>query len=67
MKIEETGINAGRIWSYLNNKNDFVSVLELKFQLQLTNTELYLALGWLAREDKIVFIVEGNVFKVKLK
>jgi len=67
MKIEDIGINAGRIWNYLNNKNDFVSILELKFQLDLTNTDLYLALGWLAREDKIVFLAENNILKVKLK
>jgi hypothetical protein len=67
MKTEDIGINAGKIWNYLSNKNDFSSVLELKFQLNLTNTELYLALGWLAREDKIVFLEEENVLKVRLK
>jgi len=67
MKTEDIGINAGKIWSYLSNKNDFASVFELKFQLNLTNTELYLALGWLAREDKIVFLEEENVLKVRLK
>lgn len=66
-KIEEIGFTAGKIWSYLNSKKDFVSVLELKFQLKLTNTDLYLALGWLSREDKIVFLIEPNNIKVKLK
>jgi hypothetical protein len=66
-KIEEIGFNAGKIWSYLNNKNEPVDVLELKFQLKLTNTDLYLALGWLSREDKIVYLIENNRIKVKLK
>jgi hypothetical protein len=66
-KIEEIGFNAGKIWSYLNNKNEPVDVLELKFQLKLTNTDLYLALGWLSREDKVVYLIENNRIKVKLK
>lgn len=66
-KQQEIGIIAGKIWNYLNNKNDFTEVLELKFELQLSNTDLYLALGWLAREDKIDFLVQENSLKVKLK
>ncbi|MEM4367827.1 MAG: winged helix-turn-helix domain-containing protein [Candidatus Anstonellales archaeon] len=66
-KLQEIGIIAGRIWNYLNKKNDFVEVLELKFELQLNNTDLYLALGWLAREDKIQFLIQENSLKVKLK
>lgn len=66
-KIEEIGLNAGKIWTYLNSKKDFVNVLELKFQLKLSNTDLYLALGWLSREDKIVYLIENNNIKVKLK
>ncbi len=67
MNIEEIGTNAGKIWMYLNNKTDFISILELKFSLKLNNTKLYLSLGWLAREDKIVFTIENNELKVKLK
>lgn len=67
-KIEEIGLTAGKIWNYLNTKNDFVNVLELKFQLKLTNTDLYLAIGWLAREDKVILhISEDNNLKIKLK
>lgn len=67
MNMEDIGLNAGKIWNYLNNKNEFVSILELKFALKLNNTELFLALGWLAREDKIIFLKEGTLLKVKLK
>lgn len=66
-KLQEIGVIAGKIWNYLNKKNDFVEVLELKFELQLNNTDLYLALGWLAREDKIQFLIQENSLKVKLK
>lgn len=67
MKREEIGFNAGKIWHYLNSKNDFVDLLELKFNLRLTNSELYLAIGWLAKEDKLIFTKEGNKLKLKLK
>lgn len=67
MKREEIGFNAGKIWNYLSSKNDFVDLLELKFNLRLTNSELYLAIGWLAKEDKLIFIKEGNKLKLKLK
>lgn len=66
-KIEEIGFNAGKIWTYLNNKKDFADILEIKFQLKLTNTDLFLALGWLAREDKIVFLLQDGKLKVRLK
>ncbi|MCX7956533.1 MAG: winged helix-turn-helix domain-containing protein [Endomicrobia bacterium] len=64
---QEIGIVAGRIWNYLNEKNNFVELLKLKFDLKLNNTILYLALGWLAREDKIEFLVQDETVKVKLK
>ncbi|MCS7150894.1 MAG: winged helix-turn-helix domain-containing protein [Endomicrobia bacterium] len=66
-KIEEIGLNAGKIWTYLNNKKDFAEVLEIKFQLKLSNTDLFLALGWLAREDKLVFLFQDGKLRVKLK
>lgn len=66
-KIEEIGYNAGKIWTYLYNKKEPVDVLELKFQIKLSNTDLYLALGWLSREDKIIYLAENNRLKVKLK
>ncbi len=64
---EDIGFIAGKIWHYLHSKNDFVDILELKFNLELTNTELYLGIGWLAREDKLVFYIDGNKLKIKLK
>lgn len=66
-KIDEIGFNAGKIWSYLNSKKDFADILEIKFQVKLSNTDLYLALGWLAREDKIIFLFQDGKLKVKLK
>jgi len=52
MDISEIGIVAGKIWTYLNQKQNFVDVLEIKFHYNFTNTMLFLGIGWLAREDK---------------
>ena len=64
---EEIGVIAGKIWTYLNGRDGFTDVLRLKFDLKLTNTELYLGLGWLAREEKIEFAHEGPPVQVRLK
>lgn len=67
MELSEIGIVAGKIWTYLNQKQDFVSVLEIKFYYNLNNTMLFLGIGWLAREDKILLVKEGYTLKIKLK
>lgn len=67
MDISEIGLNAGKIWNYLSKKNDYVDVIELKFELNITNTSLFLAIGWLAREEKILILQEGNKLKIKLR
>jgi len=67
MEISEIGIVAGKIWTYLNQKQNFVDVLEIKFHYNFTNTTLFLAIGWLAREDKILIVKENNRLRIKLK
>ncbi|MCI6251081.1 MAG: winged helix-turn-helix domain-containing protein [Bacteroidales bacterium] len=53
MLQEIAGANAGKIWEALNEKGQ-LSVKELKKVAKIkTDKELYLALGWLLREDKI--------------
>ncbi|MCX7956352.1 MAG: winged helix-turn-helix domain-containing protein [Endomicrobia bacterium] len=66
-KIKEIGINAGKIWSFLTSKSDYIDILEIKFSLSLNNTDLFLALGWLAREDKLDILISNDILKVKLK
>jgi hypothetical protein len=67
MDISEIGFVAGKIWTYLSKKQSPVEVLEIKFNCNLNNTMLFLGIGWLAREDKILIIEEDNKLKVKLK
>ena len=55
--------NALKIRLYLNHRGD-VSVVELEEQLNLNEQEICLALGWLAREDKILLHEIGKEFSV---
>ncbi len=63
---ELTGSIAGKIWKYLSEHGK-TEVLHLRFDLKLTNSLLFLGLGWLLREDKILMTKEKNKFYVELK
>ncbi|MDR3653538.1 MAG: winged helix-turn-helix domain-containing protein [Paludibacter sp.] len=61
MLSERIGINAGSIWSVLENGE--MSVKALKKATKLVEKDLNFALGWLAREGKVKFNeVEGELF-----
>ena len=51
--ITKIGFNAGLVWGALQNGAQGLKAL--KKATKLKNEELYLALGWLAREGKINF------------
>ena len=51
-KIEKFGINAGKIWDVLNVKGA-LNKKKILETTKLNNKDFYLALGWLARENKI--------------
>ena len=55
--ITKIGENAGAIWGALQNGAQGLKAL--KKATKLKNEELYLALGWLAREGKVTF-AEGE-------
>ena len=59
MNEEVIGTNAGLVWTALNETND-LTLKNLKKAAKLKEKELYMALGWLAREGKIKFIEEGD-------
>ncbi|MFH2071205.1 MAG: winged helix-turn-helix domain-containing protein [Elusimicrobiota bacterium] len=65
---ESIGTNAGRIWGYLsrNGKSD---LRKIRFGLKLNNAEMFLALGWLCREGKVVttFDNDKNTYFAELK
>jgi hypothetical protein len=63
---DQIGLTAGEIWKYLTDKNN-ATVIELKSKLGVSNTLLYLALGWLLRENKIELLESGHSYKVLLR
>jgi protease II len=55
MTNEIIGTNAGLVWNTLNETGE-LSVKDLKKQTKIrTDKILFSALGWLAKEDKLVF------------
>lgn len=51
--VTKIGENAGRIWGAL--QEGALDLKALKKATKLKNEDLYLALGWLAREGKLTF------------
>ena len=51
--INKIGENAGLVWGAL--QNGALELKALKKATKLKNDELFLALGWLAREGKLCF------------
>jgi Winged helix-turn-helix domain (DUF2582) len=61
MYKEKIGISAGLVWDALAGGE--LNVKAVKKVTKLAEKDLNLALGWLAREGKVVFNeVEGEVF-----
>lgn len=58
MNIDTIGTNAGSVWNALN-ETDALGLKQIKKITKLKDKELYAALGWLAREGKIL-IAEGE-------
>ncbi|HQB69442.1 MAG TPA: winged helix-turn-helix domain-containing protein [Paludibacteraceae bacterium] len=50
---EKIGMNAGVVWNALNEGPKELKAL--KKATKLTEKDLYAALGWLAREEKVAF------------
>jgi hypothetical protein len=64
--LEKIGINAGRIWNVLNEES-IKSIKDLKKVVKLTDKDVYAAIGWLAREEKLVFIEKEDELYLSLK
>ena len=63
MITSKIGENAGLIWNVL--QGGALTLKALKKATKLKNDELYLALGWLAREGKVSF-TEGEDLTITL-
>jgi hypothetical protein len=54
MLNEKTGENAGLVWFALNANEEGMSLKEIKKATKIKkNEEIFMALGWLLREDKL--------------
>jgi hypothetical protein len=64
--LEKIGNDAGSIWKILNEKG-ILPIKELKRRAKLKEKEIYAAIGWLAREEKLVFIEKDEDLYLSLK
>ncbi len=65
--IETVGTLAGAVWTALN-ENGAMNSKDLKKAAKIkTDKDLYLALGWLLREDKVEVEEADKVITVALK
>ena len=62
---EEIGSTAGMIWRTLDAKGEF-SLAQLKKEVNGKTPIFGWAIGWLAREDKIVITQEKRSFCIRL-
>jgi hypothetical protein len=59
------GDAAGQIWTYLH-AHGAQSERHLRRGTRLSERLLYMGIGWLAREGKLVFVQDGRVLKLQL-
>lgn len=64
---ENVGLLAGSVWAALNENGSMTSKDLKKATKIKTDKDLYLALGWLLREDKVVVTEEDKVLTIVLK
>lgn len=62
----EIGTAAGKVWTAISNGKP-ATLAEVKKKTSLDDYVIAMALGWLAREDKVVLDKKGAVVTVKLK
>ena len=61
------GTLAGAVWTALNENGTLNSKDLKKFAKIKSDKDMYLALGWLLREDKVVVAENDKVMTVALK
>jgi predicted RNA-binding protein (virulence factor B family) len=64
--ISEIGAAAGKIWHYLE-KNGLSSVAKISTETGISKNDIQRAIGWLAKEDKLVIGLKGRVETLSLK
>jgi hypothetical protein len=64
--IHEIGESAGELWRCLN-EHPPTTLEQINKSLKLSGSLFFMAIGWLAREDKLTFEGEGKTMKLSLK
>ena len=64
--LEKIGTDAGRVWNVLDEQGS-KTLKDLKKLVKMTDKEIYAAIGWLAREGKMVFIEKEEELYLSLK
>ena len=67
MNNNKFGTNTGNLWKFLNSKTGAVELKNLKKISNLHEEDLYLALDWLERQNKIKVTRGKNKIFVKTK
>jgi hypothetical protein len=65
MSAELIGDAAGQIWRSLSENGD-QTLAALKKSVSASGDLVVAAIGWLAREDKVHFVVSGRTLKISL-
>ena len=67
MTIDKIGSNAGAVWRLLDASEAPLTIKEIKKGAKIsTLNDVCLALGWLAKEGKLVFSEDDKDFTVAL-
>lgn len=64
--VQTIGETAGHIWRILHDEGE-LRLSTLQKRVDASATLLHLALGWLAREDKIEITPDGRSYRVRLR
>ena len=65
--IGDIGFDAGNVYRYLEEQGKKTKATDIKSELGISTSAVYLALGWLAREDQVSIYKKGNSVRVDLK
>jgi hypothetical protein len=65
MDTARIGTNAGKVWNALKDQGE-MTLTQVKKKTTLNDSDTNLALGWLAREEKIIFQKKGKAINISL-
>lgn len=63
---DRIGLAAGEIWNYIEKDGGSASLARVREKTGLDSDMAYLALGWLAREEKVTVEKRGRSVRIVL-